>query len=143
MSSSPKQNRIEFIKAIVGEEVTKIVTEVVVGDVPSESAIKVSGTVSQSTLRRVSFLNSLANLCDDNETFVKAVANDPDIISVRHLALLYNKQRLGELFSSQRAAVVSQCLTPLMVGLWHVIYSHQLGRVLLHEIVSRRAFRSN
>jgi len=89
------ERRIDLLNTVLGgEDGKKISTQLRIdkGDLPTTIA-KLKDTVPAATLERASLIHSLSAISLD-EGIVSTIANDPEITSLRDVALHYDNTKL-------------------------------------------------
>jgi hypothetical protein len=94
------KTRLKTLNAILtskkDREIVKKALETTEGDF-AKALPKLEAKLSDTALKKVSFAHSLAGLSEDHLPFVKALINDPEIRSLRDVALRFNAEKLTAL----------------------------------------------
>ena len=104
--------RIDFIVSILGNNANEAANAVVNG---SPMSTKVA-PAEKELLPRVEFINSLCALFDDNYSVVGPIAKDPEVSSLRDVALNYTEDALAKILKAP-SADLKEVLTSKLSGL--------------------------
>jgi hypothetical protein len=108
------QSRLQIAKSLLGGDGETVFTQLIAdgGNFSSTSA-RLSGKVSETTMNRAAFINSLSELCDNDPVIVETIANDPKKYSnLRDVALNYNPERLKALQMMSQTKLVQVNYAP-------------------------------
>ena len=92
--------RINFIVSFLGDDAKEAADVVIDGN----STLPSTATpAEQALLPRVKFIDSLCIFFDDNYDVVRAIAKDPNVSSLRDVALNYDQNALARVIGSPPA----------------------------------------
>jgi hypothetical protein len=93
------QRRSNLILAVLGDDAKPVAHALASND----PAVKLAAKVTQPTLDGAAFVNDLAGIVDDDRVVI-AIGKDPDVSTIRDVALKYDRNCLTKLLPS-RASV--------------------------------------